>query len=217
MSAEQLLDVSPAFLEAVGVANRVAEQQPERFAMILDRVLERLSSGDAPFSEVEEAQLAQVLGIQDAATVHKVIDALGGSFRRVAAKGGNVQSFGEALVASGGCEQLVMAMQSAWHAQGPKVLKQLKQIPFGAPKCLESLTWQVHVPLAGSDTAPGSGPADELGGTIEFNLAPLLGTVGKEVETRDGKESFAVDFTKEELFKFFGDIEKIQSQLDNLV
>ena len=118
------------------------------------------------------------------------------------------------MVAAGGNELLVTAMQSAWQAHGPKVIKALKANPFGAPKCLESLKWQVHVPLAGSSLSTGPDPSSELGGIMEFTIVTPTG--GGAVKAAD-RESFAVEFSKEELFQFFGDLEKIQSQLDNLV
>ena len=147
-------------------------------------------------------------------------------FRRTCAKGYNMAGLGEAVVMAGGNEALATSMQQTWRTHGAKAMKALKAQPFGTPHYLESVRWQVQVPLAGNDETAdyGAGPtSDALLGTIDFTLAEGGGdggggsAVGAAGARRDGKkESLAVEFTKDELFRFFQDMEKIQSHLDQL-
>ena len=165
----------------------------------------------------------QVLGASGAEDVRATVDLSETVFRRTCAKGLNLGEMGELTVTLGGSETLARALQTAWRQHGPKATKAIKSQSFGTPQYLHSVRWQVQVPLAGTDACAGAGPTSAaMLGTLDLTLASPGGTAERSgAGTSGGKraeemEALAVEFSKEELYGFLQDMEKIQVHLDQL-
>ena len=111
--------------------------------------------------------------------------------------------------------------QRAWRAHGQRATRAMRALPFGAPQYVESVRWQVQVPLAGTDDTSASGPGpDALLGTMDLTRAggdPAAAAAdGRPGLDENGKEALAVEFSRDELWRMFERMEEIQTHLDNL-
>lgn len=107
------------------------------------------------------------------------------------------------LVENGSSALLASAAGGVWTAEGERAAKAVRAMPFGAPKVLTDLQWELRLPLTGSK--------QELVAGLDLELSKQNPCGKPTVETVD------VEFDRAGLIDFFGKIEKIQSQLDSLV
>ena len=150
-----------------------------------------------------------------------MVDMCEATYRRAVATGLKPDGLGDPLARAGGSEALVGAFQRAWRAHGQRATRAMRALPFGAPQYVESVRWQVQVPLAGTDDTSASGPGpDALLGTMDLTLAggdPAAAAAdGRPGLDENGQEALAVEFSRDELWRMFERMEEIQTHLDNL-
>lgn len=123
-------------------------------------------------------------------------------FLRAASRGADGEALARIMVEEGASATLASACASAWTAGMEDALKRIRATPFGAPKILTDVQWELRVPLTGSERGLLVG--------LDLELSE---------QTHCGKptrETFNCEFDHAGLVEFFGNVEKIQSQLDAL-
>ena len=151
---------------------------------------------------------------EDALALREAFDANERECARVSSSAKDVFAFaassgasGETLVAMlierGASAALASACGGAWASKGDEALKRVKSTPFGAPKIMTDVQWELSLPLTGSE--------QELLGSLDIELSePTPSGVMK-------RETFNCEFDRAGLVDFFRDVEKIQTQIDALM
>ncbi len=124
-------------------------------------------------------------------------------FMRAASSGANGEGLMQMMMEEGSSATLASACGKVWSAGGEEALRAIKATPFGAPKTLSDVQWEVVLPLTGSN--------QELMANLDLELSE---------QTPSGKptrETFNCEFSHEALVDFFGKVETIQKQLDALM
>jgi hypothetical protein len=107
------------------------------------------------------------------------------------------------LIERGASATLASACGGAWASKGEEALKRVKSTPFGTPKILTDVQWELVLPLTGSE--------QELLGCLDIELSePTPSGVMK-------RETFNCEFDHAALIDFFRDVETIQTQIDALM
>ena len=124
-------------------------------------------------------------------------------FMCAASLGANGEGLARAMVEEGSSAQLASACGKAWTAGEAAATRAIRMTPFGTPKILSDVQWELRVPMTGSER--------ELLASLDVELSE---------QTPSGKprqDRFACEFDHAELVHFFTNVEKIQTQLDALI
>ena len=150
-----------------------------------------------------------------------MVDMCEATYRRAVATGLKPDGLGDPLRARGRKRGARRGVPARVRAHGQRATRAMRALPFGTPQYVESVRWQVQVPLAGTDDTSASGPGpDALLGTMDLTLAggdPAASAAdGRPGLDEHGKEALAVEFSRDELWRMFERMEEIQTHLDNL-
>ncbi|XP_068741371.1 COMM domain-containing protein 10-like isoform X2 [Montipora capricornis] len=96
----------------------------------------------------------------------------------------------------------IQALVELWTSNGKPVVEKLKQRSL-APKQLQAVNWRLNLQMAQSNMAKMKLP------NALFELRVSSGSQGV-------KDNIYLEFTHEELYSFYNQLETIQSQLDSL-
>lgn len=96
----------------------------------------------------------------------------------------------------------VQAMVEAWTSAGKEIIQRLRQRTL-QPNQLEDIKWRLNLQMAQSTQTKQKIP------NAMFEL-------GVRNEVTAGKDKIRMEFTHEELYKFYNQLETIQKQIDGL-
>lgn len=115
----------------------------------------------------------------------------------------NPEKLSEQLQVQGLGEPQALAFQYVWQQAGAGYVAKMKERSLGGPSLLRQVSWNLQLKVGQESSQREKQPI----ALFEFEL-------GTEQQAR---ENVTIEFTKNELFKFFTNLEQIQEQLDNIM
>jgi hypothetical protein len=171
-----------------------------KYSRILTRVLQRIHlKEERIFSEEEEGKLQSVFGL-DIKDVQLLIEVTTFILEQAAYHLAKPDTLSKQLQSLGLEEDKCSLFSQAWTSQSKSVIERLRNRTF-YPKQLESVNWRLNLSMAQSSQSKLKQP------NAQFELG-----------VRDGEitEKVRMEFTHEELYQFFTQLESVQEQLDSL-
>eukprot|EP00051_Salpingoeca_urceolata_P028378 m.486529 g.486529 ORF g.486529 m.486529 type:complete len:202 (-) comp24473_c0_seq1:38-643(-) len=200
MSGEEALFQQTANIKhAVGILNGL---EPARLPKLLQRILAKLhvQNGSAFTDEENEAlQGALELSHDDLSLLLSTISFF---FQTAAYNQLSPKAFSQQLLTTGLAEEQREFFGKAWAAKGAEVVGKLRDRSFFHTR-LANVNWGLHVQVADSSRTKLAQPT----AAFEFGLAK--GAEGPP-------QNVHVEFTHQELFEFYNQLETVQAQLDQL-
>lgn len=192
------------FKEAVSLINTT---DPAKFSLFLSRVMRGLLDEANSFTAAEREKLPEALlgGTGGAEQADALVDGCTFIFEQTAYHAFPPGALGEKLLAAGIDQEHAAAFVESWKLSGQAMLERLRSAPL-APLALDAVNWRLHIKLShGQEESKINTP------TAIFQFLLL------DQEQKEQKEkSFVVEMNKEELTKFYRQVEHIQDQLDAL-
>ena len=184
------LRVTSRLKEALTLMGRL---DVEKFALFLEGVLTGLERTGAIFTAAELKKLEGILGLSSL-NLGIVVQACAYLFEQAARQ--RSAGLTQALEAAGLEASRAACFGKVWEDNGARLVAHLKEKPVSERTWLRSFEWKSEVPLGSSQEAPRK-PGAQL-----------------RLELSEGTSNLA--FSREELHRFFMDLEVIQAQLDSL-
>jgi len=173
-----------------------------KFPLLLSRIVQKLHLRDErAFSEDEEEKLQVSLGLESD-DLHIVLETCAFILEQAAYHNAKGQVLKQQLQNIELADEKVQALVDLWTSNGKSVVEKLKQRSL-APKQLEAVNWRLNLQMAQSNMTKMKLP------NAMFELSLASGSQGV-------KEQVHLEFTHEELYAFYNQLETIQSQLDSL-
>ncbi|XP_031564732.1 COMM domain-containing protein 10-like isoform X1 [Actinia tenebrosa] len=171
-----------------------------RFPLLLNRIIQKLHLKDErAFSDEEENKLQSGLSL-DVDDLHIVLETSAFILEQAAYHNAKPAVLQQQLQNIGLNDDKVSSIVELWSANSKSVVRKLKQRSL-APRQLEAMNWRLNLQMAQASKAKLKLP----NALFEFHLSS-----GEE------KEKIHIEFSHEELYAFYNQLETIQSQLDSL-
>eukprot|EP00753_Platysulcus_tardus_P015021 PLAT4718.1.p1 GENE.PLAT4718.1~~PLAT4718.1.p1 ORF type:complete len:210 (+),score=113.63 PLAT4718.1:35-664(+) len=205
-----MADDKPVFEQTSSLSaavETVNELDEGKLPLLLGRILKALVAGTSSggvFTEEEADTLADVLEVS-AEDLGRVVRACTYMYEKAAYMKLGLEAMTAALKAVELSDVAVAAFVRVWAEQRAALFARLRQKTLGGPAVLSSVDWRLQLQIGQSTLSRQRAPC----ALMELELAPAEGGVGEE-------ERLVLEFTKEELWSFFNQIEKVQEQLDAL-
>lgn len=231
--------IASRFREAAAIINTTPI---EKFPLLLTRIVSKLHISQARlFSDEEEAQLCSLFALS-AEQLRLVLDGCCYVFEQAAFTSTGPEPLYAVLLEAGFDEPHGKALGRLWAAEAPGYMARLKARTLGGPALVDTdyrlhltmgesaltrqqepsalFTFTVQGQGAGSSSSSSSGSSSSGSSSSGSGVGSSVGFDGAEgggrAEGAEGLQKLSVDFTHAELYAFFGDLEKIQAQLDSL-
>jgi len=204
----QLLELTARLKEAVTLINNV---DPKRFPLLLSKIIKALHLKKAPFTPQEEERLQELLGF-GAGELHSLLESCAYIFEQSAYYSISSVVLEQQLKKVELDESKIEAFTLVWEAERENLVARLKEKSL-TPQTLDSVGWQLHLQLAQTGCTHMKTPS------AVFELVVKNSSHEEEVDKQDESpqgEKFNLEFSHEELFGFFNQLEAIQAQLDSL-
>ncbi|XP_068694296.1 COMM domain-containing protein 10-like [Montipora foliosa] len=173
-----------------------------KFPLLLSRIIQKLHlRDDRAFSEEEEEKLQIALGLESD-DLHIVLETCAFILEQAAYHNAKPQVLEQQLQNIELADEKIQALVELWTSNGKPVVEKLKQRSL-APKQLQAVNWRLNLQMAQSNMAKMKLP------NALFELRVSSGSQGV-------KDNIYLEFTHEELYSFYNQLETIQSQLDSL-
>ncbi|XP_076101490.1 COMM domain-containing protein 10-like [Mytilus galloprovincialis] len=194
-----MFTATPAIKRAVTLINNLGSS---KFPLLLTRILQKLHLKDErTFSEEEEEKLQGSLELAGP-DLELVLQSLEFFLQQAAYHTAKPGVFSQQLKQIDVEEEKVQVIVEAWANSAKDVITKLRQRTI-VPKQLESVNWRLNLQMAQSNKAKMKMP----NAMFEFNVTD---------ENTTEKENIKVEFTHDELYMFYNQLETIQKQLDCL-
>jgi len=194
--------VASRFREAAAVINTLPT---DKFPHLLTRVLGKLHLRNARlFTEEEEDKMKTLFALNDE-SLRMVLDCCCYIFEQAAFSATGPEPLYDILLSAGFDEAHGKVLGRMWAAEAADFIAKLKERTLGSNALLETA---YHLNLVTSQSELNK--LHEPTAIFEFSLSQGVG------EKEGVGEKQAVEFSHQELYQFFGDLEKIQHQLDSL-
>ena len=189
-------------LSAVSTFNKV---EPNKFPLLLSRVLQRYHSSDHKqiFNPEEMVKLENSLALEKE-ELRLLLDGIKFVVDKAAYFALKPATLLNELTEIGLEEQRASAFSQSWGNLGKSLIERLKKKTF-FPVQLEEIDWRLNLQLAQSFQSRQKVP----------NAIFQLG-LSDETKPAEEKEEVTIEFTREELYQFYSELERIQDQLDSL-
>lgn len=183
---------------AVDKINRI---ESPKYARILSRILQKIHLKDErPFSEEEEEKLRGVLDL-DSPDVTLVLETTSFIVEQAAYHLAKPTNLSQQLKNIGLNEEKVALFEKSWTAQAKDVVERLRKKTL-MPNQLQEVNWRLNLQMAQADRTKMKSP------NAMFELVVSA--------DNGGRDKIQMEFSHEELYQFYGQLETIQSQLDSL-
>lgn len=194
-----------ALTSAISILNKI---ESGKFPLLLSRIISRYHSPEYTnyFSPNEIIKLETSLGI-DRIQVQLVIDTIKFVIDKASYSALKPATLANELMEIGLEEERAGVCAQAWGNNGKSVIERLKKEPF-CPSQLEDVHWRLNLQLAQTDLTRQKIP----NAIFEFQISDSSTVPGGGSSERN----VTTEFTKDELYSFFNELEKIQAQLDQL-
>ncbi|XP_071105163.1 COMM domain-containing protein 10-like [Haliotis cracherodii] len=185
--------------KAVGIINDLASS---KFPLLLNRILQKLHLKDErTFSEEEEEKLQSTFELS-APDLELVLETLEFILQQAA------YHTAKPAVLTGQLQQLeidddkVQAIVEKWTSCAKETVQKLRERTL-VPKQLEAVNWRLNLQMAQSNKTKLKSP----NALFELQVSE---------ESTEEKEKIRIEFSHDELYKFYSQLEVIQRQVDGL-
>ncbi|XP_046354622.2 COMM domain-containing protein 10-like [Haliotis rufescens] len=185
--------------KAVGIINDLASS---KFPLLLNRILQKLHLKDErTFSEEEEEKLQSTFELS-APDLELVLETLEFILQQAA------YHTAKPAVLTGQLRQLeidddkVQAIVEKWTSCAKETVQKLRERTL-VPKQLEAVNWRLNLQMAQSNKTKLKSP----NALFELQVSE---------ESSEEKEKIRIEFSHDELYKFYSQLEVIQRQVDGL-
>ncbi|XP_065836566.1 COMM domain-containing protein 10-like [Oscarella lobularis] len=200
MSSKLLFTETPSLKRAVDLIN---ELDDAKFPSLIARIVQKLHLRDEKaFSDEEEAKLQAVLGLE-AKDLELILETAAFFLEQAAYYSSKPTILNQQLQKIHLSDTKAAAIVKAWSTTAKDVLDRLKQKSF-YPKQLDDVNWRLNLQMGQSTKSKTKIP----NALFEFD-------VKSDGEGQD-VERVRTEFTHEELFSFYKQLETVQDQLDSL-
>lgn len=173
-----------------------------RFPLVLSRILQKLHlKEERTFSEEEEEKLQAAFDVT-AADLDLVLETLEFILQQAAYHTAKPAVLGEQLSQLEMNEDKVQNIVEAWTNGARQLVQKLKERTVH-PHQLEDVKWRLNLQMAQASQSKVKRPN-------------ALFQLGVRNESSGKKENIRLEFTHEELYDFYNQLETIQQQLDSL-
>ncbi|XP_065910643.1 COMM domain-containing protein 10-like [Dysidea avara] len=193
----ELFQATASVKRAVMLIN---DMDPGKFPRLLSRVLQKLHLKDERAFSTEEEQKLQAALELEAKDLELVLDTIAFILEQAAYHLAKPSLLGQQLKEAGLNEDKVTIFVQGWTGYGKGVVEKLQNRTF-YPKQLEKVNWQMGLQMAQAASTKMKVP------NALFELV---------VHDKEQTDSILLDFTHEELYKFYQQLEVVQTQLDSL-
>ncbi|KAK7116209.1 COMM domain-containing protein 10-like isoform X2 [Littorina saxatilis] len=185
--------------KAVALINDLATA---KFPLLLSRILQKIHiKEERTFSDEEEEKLQAALGM-GGADLELVIETLEFVLQQAAYHAAKPQVLSQQLQQLELDDDKVKPIVEAWASNAKETISKLRQRTVH-PKQLEEVNWRLNLQLAQASKLKMKEP----NAMFEF---------GVRDENSGEKEKIRMEFTHDELYGFYNQLEAIQKQLDSL-
>ncbi|XP_054714281.1 COMM domain-containing protein 10-like [Uloborus diversus] len=194
--ASQMFIKNAKIQKAVVLINKL---ENSKFPLLLTRILQKLYSKDEVFNKEESAKLEISLSV-DQDQLKLILQTLTFIFQQAAYHTAKPSVLTQQLQQIDINEEKTSSIVQTWVIHAKSITEKLKKTSL-ASKQLTDVNWEIHLQLAQSSVSKLKTPV----GLIELNL-----------KSDEENEKLAMEFSHEELYAFYDQLETIQSQLDAL-
>eukprot|EP00040_Diaphanoeca_grandis_P039630 m.259637 g.259637 ORF g.259637 m.259637 type:complete len:205 (+) comp38431_c0_seq1:226-840(+) len=196
---DEIFGQSANLSQAVALINDVDEKKTPK---LLQKVLEKLHlQNEKTFSADEEDALADAFEI-DTSALTLLLDTISFIFETIAYHQLEPEAVLKHTKAIGLSESQSMLFAKAWNARGATVVENLRNRSFFQKEATD-VSWRLNLRLAQSTQAI----VKEPNALFEINVQSKDKPAGEKVQ---------MEFTRDELYKFYTQLEIVQQQLDSL-
>ncbi|XP_064608939.1 COMM domain-containing protein 10-like [Liolophura sinensis] len=194
-----MFQATASIKKAVSIINEI---DPPKFPLLLSRILQKLHlKDDSSFTEDEEEKLQSTFKLP-ASDLQLLIEALEFFLQQAAYHTAKPAVLTQQLQQLEIEEEKVSVIVESWTNSGRDVVQKLREITM-APKQLTDVNWRLNLQMAQDNKTKMKMP----------NAQFELGIIHQDTQE---KEKVRMEFTHDELFAFYNQLEKIQKQLDGL-
>ncbi|XP_013414424.1 COMM domain-containing protein 10 [Lingula anatina] len=194
-----LFTVTASIKKAVSLVNSL---DSGKFPLLLSRILQKLHLKDErAFSEEEEEKLQSAFGLEGE-ELDLVITTCEFILQQAAYHTAKPAVLQQQLQQIGLEDEKVEAVVQMWTNMARGVVDKLRKRTI-APKQLEDVNWRLNLQMAQANKA-------------KMKLPTAMFELGIKDENSDTKEKTRLEFTHDELYAFYNQLETIQSQVDSL-
>ncbi|ESO92570.1 hypothetical protein LOTGIDRAFT_190525 [Lottia gigantea] len=190
---------TPSIQKAVSLINNLDNS---KVSLLLSRILSKLYVSESrPFSEEEESKLQGALDVSGD-DLGLILETLEFFVQQAAYHSAKPQVLASQLKGLEINEDKVDCIVEVWSNGAYEVINRLKSKGL-APKVLEDINWRLNLQLAQSSK-------------VKLKAPNTLIELALKSEDSEQKERIRLDFSHEELYEFYQQLETIQKQLDTL-
>ncbi|XP_057309409.1 COMM domain-containing protein 10-like [Hydractinia symbiolongicarpus] len=199
MSTTKWFSVTTSIRNAVHLINELEDAKMDR---LLVRIIQKLHlKNESPFSEEEEKKLQAAFNMSGK-QISSVLDTISYILEQSAYHVAKPNVLSQQLQTLELQEQKIQRFVNIWKEHGQSVIELFRKRSL-APKQLDTVNWQLRLQTA---------QASQTKVTIPSTIFEL----GLNRPDNEEKEKLQFEFTHEELYKFFQQLEDVQASLDSL-
>ena len=190
---------------AIELVNATADDKFEAFA---ERILSQVhgKSGSSSFKAEELARLEKVFNVSDE-KVQCMIYFVEFVYLQAAYCLFKAAQLQEDLLKLGVHDPKAAILANLWQREGKQLIEQIRTSKRVSPTRLERIKWRLNLNLASDVRSKLKAP----NALFEFNL------INDEPQTaKSNRDSFQIEFSKDQLYDFFNNLENIQKKIDEL-
>ncbi|XP_065189259.1 COMM domain-containing protein 10-like [Sycon ciliatum] len=189
---------TPSLKRAVALINNLA---PAKFPLLIQRVLQKLHlSNERSFTEEEEEKLQDVFQVEGR-DLKLVLETITFFLQQAAYHLCKPSVLSQQLQNVNLSEEKTAVIAKAWQSSAQTVVERLRETSF-YPKQLDDVNWRLNLQMSQASKSRMKQP----NAIFEFDISSGSKTVDK----------VQAEFTHEELYDFYKQLETIQGQLDAL-
>ncbi|XP_015910527.1 COMM domain-containing protein 10 [Parasteatoda tepidariorum] len=173
--------------------------EPPKFPLLLNRILQKIHSKEEVFTKEECSKLEVSLAVNQE-QLKLILQTLTFIFQQAAYHVAKPAVLSQNLQQIDLNEEKISTIVQTWVTHAKNVVEKLKQKSI-APKQLSDVNWELRLQMANSSMSKLKVPI----GLMELTLA-----------SNEGSEKLQMEFSHDELYSFYNQLEVIQTQLDAL-
>lgn len=182
--------------KAIGIINEIDDK---KFPLLIQRIVQKLHNSESSFKEDEFEKLEKSFQITNE-DCHLVIDILEFIYLQAAYELIKSNVLHVHLVKLNLTEEKASTIAELWQENGKEIIEKIRQTKTISTNRLLNIKWRLNMNLASDMKTRQKHPM----AMFEFKLED------------PANPSVQVEFTKEELYEFYGKLEVIQQQIDAL-
>ncbi|XP_041366953.1 COMM domain-containing protein 10-like [Gigantopelta aegis] len=194
-----MFTATPSIKKAVALIN---DLESSKFPLLLSRITQKLHLKDErTFSEEEEEKLQRTFELS-APDLELILQTLEFILQQAAYHSAKPAVLTQQLQQLELAEDKVQAIVQKWTASAKETVQKLRETTL-VPKQLEDVNWRLNLQMAQANKS-------------KLKIPNALFELGVKDQNTETKEKIRLEFTHDELYAFYNQLETIQKQLDGL-